>query len=68
MAEFVTQEVHDEFARRIDEENTRQNHRLEALEQTVKEIQRLTISVERMAVSTEQMAKELAQQGQRLDE
>lgn len=67
MAEFVTQEVHDEFARRIDEENTRQNHRLEALEQTVKEIQRLTISVERMAVSTEQMAKELAQQGQRLD-
>lgn len=67
MSEYVTLEVHDEFARRIDEENTRQNHRLSELEQTVKEIQRLTVSVERMAVSIEAMAKELASQGDRLD-
>ena len=43
--EFITRQEHDEFSRRmesentrIDDENRRQNKRLDALEETVKEI------------------------------
>lgn len=64
---YVPVDVHNEFARRVDEENSRQNKRIEILEESIKEIQKLTISVERMAVSLEQMTKELAKQGERLD-
>ena len=67
MSEYVTIEAHNEFAKRVDEENNRQNHRLSELEQTVKEINRLTVSVEKMAVSMELMANELKEQGSRLE-
>ena len=66
MSEYVTIEVHNEFAHRIDEENDRQNHRLNDLEATVKEISRLTVSVEKLAVSMSTMADELKRQGERL--
>lgn len=66
MPEYVTIEVHNEFARRIEEENDRQNHRLNDLEATVKEISRLTVSVEKLAVSMSTMADELKRQGERL--
>lgn len=68
MSEYVTIEVHNEFARRVDDENTRQNHRLSELEKTVKEINRLTVSVEKMAVSMQLMANELKEQGSRLEQ
>ena len=67
MSDYISREEHKEFAERIDAENERQNKRLSSLEETVKEIQRLTIAVERMAVSMEAMTKEIASQGQRLD-
>ena len=67
MSEYISREEHKEFAERIDAENERQNKRLSSLEETVKEIQRLTIAVERMAVSMEAMTKEIASQGKRLD-
>jgi hypothetical protein len=67
MSDYITEEVHKEFATRVDAENQMQNKRIDKLEETVKEIQRLTIAVERMAVSMEAMTKEIASQGQRLD-
>lgn len=67
MSEYITEEVHKEFATRVDAENQMQNQRIDKLEETVKEIQRLTVAVERMAVSMEAMTKEIASQGQRLD-
>ena len=67
MSEYITEEVHKEFATRVDAENQMQNKRIDKLEETVKEIQRLTVAVERMAVSMEAMTKEIASQGQRLD-
>ena len=67
MSEDITEVVHKEFATRVDAENQMQNQRIDKLEETVKEIQRLTIAVERMAVSMEAMTKEIASQGQRLD-
>lgn len=64
----ITRAEHQEFARRQDEENKRQNKRIDELEETVRQIGTLTASVERLAVSVESMAKEQEQQGKRLQE
>ena len=55
-----------EIESRLDAENERQNHRLNALEETVKQIHALTVSVEKLAVSVERMTKEQAGQNERL--
>ena len=68
MNEYLLKEVHSEFARRVDEENKRQNIRLAALERAVQEIGRLTVSIEKMAGSRGDMAEEQKKQGERLDE
>ncbi len=67
MSEYVTLDLHNEYARRIEDENDRQNKRLSNLEDTVKQIQSLTISVNGMALSIERMVKQLERQGERLD-
>ena len=66
-AKYVTYEVHNEFAKRIEDENTRQNHRISDLEENVKQIQELTVSVREMAVNIGQMTRELSKQGERLE-
>ncbi len=68
MDEFVTKAVHDEFAKRIDEENTRQNHRISILETGQAQINELVSSVKVLAVNMETMSKELQKQGERLSE
>ncbi len=55
-----------ELARLRDEDN-RQNHRLNDLEQSVKMIQELTISVHALAQDMRQMLAELKDQGVRLE-
>lgn len=50
MDEFVTKAVHDEFAKRIDEENDRQNHRLSILETGQAQINELVSSVKVLAI------------------
>lgn len=68
MDEFVTKAVHDEFAKRIDEENTRQNHRISILETGQAQINELVSSVKVLAVNMETMSKELSKQGDKLAE
>ena len=63
----ITRAEHNEFVKRIEDEEHRQNRRLEELESNVRQIQALTISVERMACSIQQMTEELKTQGRRLD-
>ena len=63
----ISREVHDEFARRMEEANARQDARLSELEKSVAQIHTLTASVQKLAVSMETMTKELAQQGKRLE-
>lgn len=63
MEDTITRKEHEEFARRIEEENVRQNHRISALEDNVKEIHGLTVSVERMAVNMENMLNAIERQG-----
>lgn len=55
---YVPIEVHKEFEKRIEDENHRQNTRLSALEDAVREMTRLTVSVEKIAVSLENMTAE----------
>ena len=66
-SKYVTYEVHNEFAKRIEDEENRQNHRLSDLEATVKQIHELTASVREMAANIGMMTKELSKQGERLE-
>ena len=53
--------------KRLEEENDRQNHRLNALEKTVKQVAAISTSVEKLALNMENMLKEQVSQGKRLE-
>lgn len=63
MEDYIGRAEHDEFVRRIEAEDRRQNHRLNLLEETVRQTSALTISVEKLAVSMERMASEQVRTG-----
>ena len=68
MAEqYLSMAVHEEYARRMDDEHKRQNKRITELEDKVEDIGDLTASVASLAKSVEQMAKAQEKQGQRLE-
>lgn len=60
-------EVHQEFVKRVDQHQARQDKRLDGLEERYRQIQDLNTSVQRIAISIEVMTKELAKQGERLE-
>lgn len=69
-----TREEHEEFRRsmeaenkRLADEDSRQNRRIDLLEQNVERLVALTASVERLAANMENTLKELERQGKRLD-
>ena len=64
---YILRQEHDEFARRIDAEDERQNRRIFLLEETVRQINDLTVSVKEMAVNMANMLEELKKQGERVD-
>ena len=64
--EFMLKSVHEEFAKRVEEENNRQNHRLTKLELAIEQISSITTSVERLATNMEHMVLEQKDQGERL--
>lgn len=63
----ITRAEHEEFRRRLEEENRRQDKRIELLEDSTRQIGALATSVEKLAVSIESMVKEQEQQGNRLE-
>lgn len=63
---MITRVEHEEFRKRLDAENARQNERIEELEKTVHQINALTISVEKMAISMDGMLRELTEQSERM--
>lgn len=67
MEDVITRREHTEYAKRMEAEHDRQNHRLAELEEAVKQYGALTIAVEKMAVSMEQMLDEQKSQGKRLE-
>lgn len=64
---FLTVAVHNEYAKRMEDEHKRQNKRLSDLENKVEDIGSLTASVESLAKSVEQMAKAQEKQAKRLE-
>lgn len=73
MDEYITRNEHEEFCRRmesensrLEDENRRQNKRITLLEETVRQINDLTISVKEMAVNMANMLEEQKKQGERL--
>ena len=63
----ITRVEHEEFRRRLEEENKRQDKRIELLEENVRELGQLTNSVGKLATSVESMVKEQEKQGKRLE-
>lgn len=65
--EYITRAEHEEFCRRMEEQNERQDHRLRILEDDIKGLSALNTSIEKLAVNMENMLKEQVKQGQRLE-
>ncbi len=63
----ITRAEHEEFRRRLEEENKRQDKRIELLEQNVEKMGALTTSVEKLATNMESMLREQEKQGKRLE-
>lgn len=70
MDNYITRQVHEEFAlrmeaenQRIEDENKRQNRRLSDLEEKVEEIHSLALSMERMSANVEKMTEAIERQG-----
>ena len=65
--EYITLQFHNEYAKRMAEENERQNYRLKALERSTEENRNKVISVERLTLSVKSMVEEQKSQGRRLE-
>lgn len=64
---FLPIAVHNEYAKRMEDEHKRQNNRITTLEDKVEDIGALTASVASLAQSVEQMAKAQEKQAKRLE-
>ena len=74
MEDYISRKEHEAFAEmmrsengRLEDENDRQNKRLEILEKNVQQISSLATSVEKLAVNMESMLREQEKQGKRLE-
>jgi predicted RNase H-like nuclease (RuvC/YqgF family) len=66
--EYVRKDVHEEFVKRMEEEDNRQNHRISKLELAIESISSIATSVERLATNMEHMVREQARQGENLND
>lgn len=66
MEEPITRAEYEEYQKRMEQEDRRQNRRIEQLEENTKQINALTVSIEKLAQSVESMVKEQEAQGKRL--
>lgn len=68
MSEPISREEHEEFRKRMEDEDRRQNRRIEELEQKNQQLTNLTGSVEKLAVNMENMLKVQNRHGAELEE
>lgn len=66
--DYITRLEFDERNKRIDDENNRQNHRLDKLEKIADQLTDMAASIKTMAVTMQGMQKEQERQGKRLDD
>ncbi|MCD7826366.1 MAG: hypothetical protein LUH14_10465 [Clostridiaceae bacterium] len=67
MEDPITRAEHEEFKQRLEEQNKRQDKRIELLEENLKEVSRQTTAIEKLANSMDGMKKEQEKQGERLE-
>lgn len=67
MENGISREEHNEFARRMEDEHERINHRIATLEDTVRQIGELTASVKQLAQSVKDMARSQGKQEERIE-
>lgn len=65
--DMISRAEHEEFSRRIDDENNRQNARIDSIEAIIKKLEGLYSSIEKLASNMESMVKEQERQGKRLE-
>lgn len=65
---LITRAEHEEFCKRVEAEDRRQNKRLEILEEQTKQFIDLVLSVQELAQSVKQLAEIQKTQGEKLDE
>ncbi len=63
----ITRAEHEEFRRRMEEEHSRQNKRLENLERDMEDMKKINTSIETLAVNMKNMLDEQVRQGERLE-
>ncbi|MFA6832983.1 MAG: hypothetical protein WCR36_12080 [Bacteroidaceae bacterium] len=63
----ITRIEHEEFCKRIDAENNRQNQRIKLLEEQTKQVTELALSTRELALSVKQMAETQKEQGEKLE-
>ena len=62
----ITRAEHEEFKKRLEEKNDRQDKRLSLLEQQVEELKKTAVTIERLSNIMESMLREQKSQGERL--
>ena len=67
MDDPIPRAEHAEFAKRMEDENRRQNHRIDNLENSIKAFGEIANNVNRLATNMETMTTELSRQGERLE-
>lgn len=65
---YITRFEYDERQKRIDDEQHRQNHRIDKLENITDQIADMAASIKAMVVTMQAMQKEQEEQGKRLTE
>lgn len=68
MDEFVSRVEYDERMKRIEDEDHRQNHRIDKLEKITDQIADMAASIKAMVVTLQGMQKEQEEQGKRLSD
>ena len=63
----ISRAEHNEFVKRMEEHNSRQDARIKKLEELVDKISVLSTSIEKMATNMENMFNEQVSQGKRLE-
>lgn len=67
MEDFITKELHEEFVRRMEDENHRQNKRIDKCEESIRQIGEIVRSIDRLTTSVESLANDIQKQGARLE-
>lgn len=65
-SDVITRREHEEYSKRVQDEDQRQNKRLDLLEKSVSQIGDLVVSIKELATNMRHMAEEQEKQGDRL--